>query len=65
MQDVLTDSVFARARTVMIPVDALPLKSGVTCPVSEEMGIRIGNVVIPVLAVSLLQQRLLLKMANP
>ena len=61
MQDVLTDSVIARACTVVIPVDALPLKSGVTSHVS----IRIGNVVIPVLAVSLLQQRLLLKMANP
>ena len=66
MQEVSTDSAIASIPTIMIPADALTLMSGVPWPVSKEIGIGIGNVVVPVEPiVSHLQQRLLLKMENP
>ena len=64
-QDLLTENVFARVPTVMIPVLALFLKNGVLGHVLF-IGMVNGNVVVPVdVTASLLQQRLYLKMANP
>ena len=48
MQEVLTESAIAREEYLIILVGALTQIGGVPWPVSKEIGITIGNAVVPV-----------------